>query len=58
MWEWGALTFHREARLPLELGRVAAELIVRAEDEGDFRCLCVSTSTVLVAAPAKGAGRE
>jgi hypothetical protein len=32
------LTFHRVARLPLELGRVAAEVGVRAEDEGDFGC--------------------
>jgi hypothetical protein len=33
------LTFHRVTCLPLKLSRVAAELVVRAEDEGDVGCV-------------------
>jgi hypothetical protein len=36
---WLELTLHCEARLPLELGRVAAELVVRAEDDRDVGCV-------------------
>jgi len=41
--ENGLLTFHRKARLPFELGRVAAEQVVCAKDEGKVRCVMVST---------------
>jgi len=37
--EVALLTFHRKARLPLQLGRIPAELIVRAKDQGDIGCL-------------------
>jgi hypothetical protein len=32
-------TLHRVARFPFELSRITAELIVRAEDEGDVGCV-------------------
>ena len=38
----GRLTFHGEARLVLELGRVAAVFKVRPEDERDFSYPVVS----------------
>jgi hypothetical protein len=34
-----SLTFHRVTRLPLELGRVTAELVVRTEDERNVGCV-------------------
>jgi hypothetical protein len=36
------LTLHRVARLPLELGRVATELVVRPKDERELSCLSSS----------------
>ena len=41
--EVALLTFHRKARLPLQLGRIPAELIVRAKDQGDIGCLGLAT---------------
>jgi hypothetical protein len=39
---YGVLALHGVARLPLEFGRVAAELVVRTEDKGEVSCLSVS----------------
>jgi len=47
-------TLHGVARLPLELGRVAAELVVRAKDERNVGCVLVS----VVQGTRKGNKRE